>query len=74
MEVYRKVIKGKYKPLDSPSLRRSPQSQEFVSKLLVQNPANRFGCLKNGTADVLDHKFFKNSRGRRRATRIAIES
>jgi len=60
VEVYRKVIKGKYRHLDSPSLRRSPLSQDFVARLLVQNPAHRNGCLKGGTADVLEHGFFKN--------------
>ncbi|KAL1521216.1 hypothetical protein AB1Y20_022765 [Prymnesium parvum] len=58
VEMYRRIMKGHFRKLDSPSLKKSTNSQSFVAKLLVTNPSTRLGCLKDGTNGVLQHPFF----------------
>ena len=37
-----------------------PKVKDFISRLLMHNPAGRLGCWKGGTRDVTTHEFFRN--------------
>jgi len=55
MESYRRIIKCQVKyPKNF-----SEGSKEFMSKLVVADPKKRFGCLKNGPADIKNLSWFK---------------
>ena len=54
MAIYKKVLKWKYKfPSDFDKLAKS-----LVKKLLVLDPTERYGCMKNGVEDIKSHKWF----------------
>ena len=54
MAIYKKVLKWKYKfPSDFDKLVKS-----LVKKLLVLDPTERYGWMKNGVMDIKSHKWF----------------
>jgi protein kinase X len=60
IKIYEKVIQGKLsfpKSLDNPKYR---DVKDLITQLLIQDRTKRLGCLKNGTDDVKNHRFFKN--------------
>ena len=54
MEGYRKIIKCR---VPWPAT-LSPQSKDFIDKLLCVDPTKRLGCLKGGSIDVRKHSWF----------------
>lgn len=54
-EVYTKVLAGKI--LFPPSF--DSIAKDIVRRLLIPDPAARFGCLLRGAEDVMKHKFFR---------------
>ena len=55
LETYHKVTRGKYKmPATFPA-----EVKDFISRLLMHNPASRLGCSWGGSAEVSGHEFFK---------------
>jgi serine/threonine protein kinase len=56
MMVYQKIIKGKIKfpkTIDS-------DAKSLIKHLLDEDTSKRYGCLKNGTQDIFEHRWFKN--------------
>lgn len=52
--MYEKIIQGR---LTFPNY-ISPNTKDFICKLLVRNPMNRLGSGKNGVQEIKDHIFF----------------
>ena len=56
MMIYQKVIKGKIrfpKEMDK-------NAKSLIKHLLVADITKRYGCLKNGVKDIVNHSFFDN--------------
>ena len=54
MKTYQKILKGKInfpKTIDK-------DAKSLIKHLLTQDTSKRFGCLKNGVKDILNHRFF----------------
>lgn len=54
MMVYQKIIKGKIrfpKNIDK-------DGKSLIKHLLIGDVSKRYGCLKNGLKDIIEHKFF----------------
>ena len=54
MKTYQKILKGKInfpKEIDK-------DAKSLIKHLLVQDTTKRYGCLKNGVKDILNHRFF----------------
>jgi len=55
MMVYQKIIKGKIKfPKNI-----EKEAKSIIKHLLDADVTQRYGCLKNGVKDILDHRWFK---------------
>ena len=55
MKTYQKILKGKInfpKTIDK-------DAKSLIKHLLTQDTSKRFGCLKNGVKDILNHRFFE---------------
>lgn len=35
-------------------------AKSLIKHLLTQDTTKRYGCLKNGVKDIIDHRLFKN--------------
>jgi len=60
MKIYEKVIEGKLVfpgCFDNPEFR---DVKDLIMQLLNHDRTKRLGCLKNGTDDVKNHRFFRN--------------
>lgn len=57
MNIYKKVIEGYVAYPDFMDVR----AKDLIRKLLVYDRTKRFGCLKNGAADIRRHRFFKST-------------
>jgi len=56
MTIYTNILKGKIKfPRDF-----DKNAKSLVKHLLVADVTLRYGCLKNGSNDIKDHRWFKN--------------
>ena len=56
MAIYQKILKGKIKfPRDF-----DKDAKSLVKHLLVADVTKRYGCLKNGSADIKNHRWFKS--------------
>ena len=56
MMIYQKIIKGKiYYPN---SMDRDAKS--LIKHLLTEDTTKRFGCLRNGVKDIVNHRFFND--------------
>jgi len=56
MIIYQNILKGKIKyPKDL-----DKNAKSLIKHLLVNNITRRYGCLKEGVKDIIDHKFFKD--------------
>ena len=56
MMIYKKIIKGKiYYPN---SMDRDAKS--LIKHLLTEDTTKRFGCLRNGVKDIVNHRFFND--------------
>ena len=56
MMVYQKIIKGKIKfPKNI-----DKNGKSLIKHLLVGDVSKRYGCLKRGVKDIIQHKFFEN--------------
>ena len=54
MNIYQKILKGKVKyPRNI-----DKDAKSLIKHLLVSDISRRYGCLKNGIKDIIDHKFF----------------
>ena len=54
MKTYQKILKGKInfpKTIDK-------DAKSLIKHLLTQDTSRRYGCLKNGVKDILNHRFF----------------
>ena len=54
MKTYQKILKGKInfpKTIDK-------DAKSLIKHLLTQDTSKRYGCLKNGVKDILNHRFF----------------
>ena len=54
MKTYQKIVKGKInfpKDIDK-------NAKSLIKHLLVSDTTKRFGCLKNGVKDILNHRLF----------------
>lgn len=54
MMIYQKVIKGK---INYPR-KLDKNAKSLIKHLLVQDTTKRYGCLKNGVKDIINHRFF----------------
>ena len=54
LETYHKITRGKYKMPTT----FTPQIKDFISRLLMHNPAVRLGCSWTGSTEVTSHDFF----------------
>ena len=55
MKTYQKILKGKInfpKEIDK-------DAKSLIKHLLTQDTSKRFGCLKSGVKDILNHRFFE---------------
>ena len=66
MEIYTKIVKGKYVV---PSF-ISPEAKDLLKKLMNLNKSMRYGCLKNGANDIKNHAFFSGFDWDKAAKRI----
>ena len=55
MGIYQQILNGK---LNFPRFIEK-NAKSLIKKLLVTDLTKRFGCLKNGAADITKHKFFQ---------------
>ncbi len=56
IEVYEKILKGKIKfPANF-----DRDAKHLIENLLNSDPKFRFGCLRNGARDIVEHRFFDN--------------
>jgi serine/threonine protein kinase len=56
MAIYQKILKGKIKfPRDF-----DKDAKSLVKHLLVADVTKRYGCLKNGSNDIKNHRWFKS--------------
>ena len=54
MKTYQKILKGKINyPKDM-----NKDAKSLIKHLLTQDTSKRYGCLKNGVKDILNHRFF----------------
>ena len=54
MMIYQKVIKGKIRfPKEM-----NKDAKSLIKHLLVADTTKRYGCLKNGVKDIVNHSFF----------------
>ncbi|XP_071950205.1 cAMP-dependent protein kinase catalytic subunit PRKX-like [Antedon mediterranea] len=53
--IYEKILEGK---IDWPK-HLDPIAKDLIKKVLVIDRTRRLGCMKNGSADILNHKWFK---------------
>ena len=56
MKTYQKILKGK---INFPKT-INKDAKSLIKHLLTQDTSKRFGCLKNGVKDILNHRFFEN--------------
>ena len=55
MGIYQKILKCKVKfPKNF-----DKNAKSLIKHLLVSDVSRRYGCLKNGIKDIIDHKFFE---------------
>jgi protein kinase A len=54
MKTYQKILKGK---INFPK-EINKDAKSLIKHLLVQDTTKRYGCLKNGVKDILNHRFF----------------
>ena len=54
MKTYQKILKGK---INFPK-NINKDAKSLIKHLLVQDVSKRYGCLKNGVKDILNHRFF----------------
>ncbi len=55
MMIYQNIIKGKIKfPKNINS-----DAKSLIKHLLTANVTKRYGCLKRGVKDIVEHRFFK---------------
>jgi serine/threonine protein kinase len=62
MMIYQKIIKGKIKfpkNIEKYILIISRDSKSLVKHLLTADVTKRYGCLKNGVKDIIEHRWFK---------------
>ena len=55
MKTYQKILKGK---INFPKT-INKDAKSLIKHLLTQDTTKRFGCLKNGVKDILNHRFFE---------------
>ena len=55
MKTYQKILKGK---INFPK-NINKDAKSLIKHLLTQDTTKRFGCLKNGVKDILNHRFFE---------------
>lgn len=56
MQSYVKIIGGTFQVPDY----LSSDASDLIRKFLELRPANRYGCLKNGTKDIKSHQWFSS--------------
>ena len=56
LDTYHKITRGKYK---MPTTFQR-EVKDFISRLLMHNPASRLGCSWGGSSEVSGHDFFKS--------------
>ena len=54
MMIYQKIIKGKIRFPNT----IDKNAKSLIKHLLVSDTTKRFGCLKNGVKDIVNHRFF----------------
>ena len=54
MMIYQKVIKGKIRFAKG----MNKDAKRLIKHLLVADTTKRYGCLKNGVKDIVNHSFF----------------
>ena len=55
MKTYQKILKGK---INFPKT-INKDAKSLIKHLLTQDTSKRYGCLKNGVKDILNHRFFE---------------
>jgi serine/threonine protein kinase len=55
MKTYQKILKGK---INFPKT-INKDAKSLIKHLLTQDTSKRFGCLKSGVKDILNHRFFE---------------
>ncbi len=56
MMIYQNIIKGKIKfPKNI-----NPDAKSLIKHLLTADVTKRYGCLKGGVKDIIEHRFFKD--------------
>ena len=55
LDTYQRITRGKYKMPAS----FTPATKDFISRLLMHNPASRLGCSWSGSNEILTHTFYK---------------
>jgi len=55
MMIYQKIIKGKVKFPKT----IEKEAKSLIKHLLTADVTKRYGCLKNGVKDIIDHKWYK---------------
>lgn len=56
MIIYQNIIKGK---INFPKNINS-EAKSLIKHLLDTDVTKRYGCLKNGVKDIIEHRFFKD--------------
>ena len=54
MMIYQKIIKGKIRFYNT----SDKNAKSLINNLLIADTTKRFGCLKNGVKDIVNHRFF----------------
>ena len=55
MKICKAIVRGR---LSWPSWMRDRDAKDLISKLLVAKVTNRLGCKRNGSKDIMMHKWF----------------
>jgi serine/threonine protein kinase len=56
MMIYQKIIKGKIKFPNT----IDKDAKSLIKHLLAGDTTKRYGCLKNGVKDIIEHRYFKD--------------
>ena len=62
MMIYQKIIKGKVKfpkTIEKYIIYNVREAKSLIKHLLTADVTKRYGCLKNGVKDIIDHKWYK---------------
>jgi len=60
MTLFRNIVRGKYKFVDTPGKECNDEVKDLIKKLLTKKQTNRLGNLSGGHIDIENHEWYKS--------------